>query len=177
MSWFDLAFLMLALVSILVGAWRGFVFELISLLGWVAGFWVALNWGADLGALIPWESIGEEPKRVLGMIAAFILAMFLSSLVASTARKSTKVLGMRSADRVLGAGFGVLRVLIVGVMLAIAVTALQWQYQPWWDESSISEPLEMLRLELARMLPHLSILQPAPVAPITVPLGLDPLRF
>lgn len=177
MSWFDLAFLMLTLFSVIVGAWRGFVFELISLLGWAAGFWVALNWGAELGALIPWQSIGDDPKRVLGMVAAFILAMFVSSLLASSGRKSIKALGMRSADRVLGAGFGVLRVLIVGVMLAIAVSALQWQYEPWWDESSISEPLELLRLELARMLPHLSILQPAPVTPISVPLGLDPLRF
>lgn len=170
MSWFDLAFLLLALASILIGAWRGFVFELISLLGWFAGFWVALNWGSDLGALIPWESIGDDPKRVIGMVVAFVIAMFVSSLLASWTRKSIKVLGMRSADRVLGAAFGVLRVLLVGILLAIAVTAMQWQYQPWWAESNIAQPLELARLELAQMLPHVSILQPSVVAPVSVPI-------
>lgn len=50
LDWFFLAVLGL---SLCLGAWRGLVYELLSLAGWVLAFWAAQWWAADAGALLP----------------------------------------------------------------------------------------------------------------------------
>lgn len=159
MTWLDLSFLLLALFSVIVGAWRGFVFELISVLGWIGGFWCAMHFGPVLGEWLPWESVGEQPRRVIGMVVTFIVAMFASSVLASLGRRFAKALGMRPADRLVGAGFGLVRVLLVGVLAAVGVHAMQWHNEPWWRDSSLAQPLSAARMQLAQWLPEWEILQ------------------
>ncbi|RMX08007.1 CvpA family protein [Corticibacter populi] len=171
LSWFDVFFLMLAALSVAFGAWRGFVFESISVLGWIAGFFAAMQWGPQLGLWLPGEALAEEARRALGMLAVFVLAVFLSSMLASLARASVQALGMRAADRVIGAGFGLLRIVLLGVALTVVLHVLQWQDAPWWRESALAGPLDTARLELARMLPNWKVLQPVP--PVELPPALE----
>ena len=44
----DWTFLAVLLVSMLIGAWRGLVYELLSLAAWVVAFFAA-QWGAAAG--------------------------------------------------------------------------------------------------------------------------------
>lgn len=170
---FDLAFLMLAFLSVAFGAWRGFVFESISVLGWLAGFFAAMALGPSVGSWLPGESLGEEVRRVLGMLAVFVVAIFVSSLLASLGRRSVRALGMGAADRLVGALFGVARILLVGVAVAVIVHALQWQDSPWWASSASGPWLDVARQELAALLPSWKILQP-PAAALVVPAGAMP---
>ena len=43
MGWVDIAMIALLAVSVLVGLWRGFVLEVLSLTGWVVA-WFAAQW-------------------------------------------------------------------------------------------------------------------------------------
>src|SRR5262249_52316134 len=47
LGWVDIALLAILGLSVLVGLWRGFVFEIVSLLGWVIAF-IFANTGAPL---------------------------------------------------------------------------------------------------------------------------------
>ncbi|WP_156454433.1 CvpA family protein [Lampropedia cohaerens] len=171
---FDLAFLMLAFLSVAFGAWRGFVFESINVLGWVVGFFAAMGLGPLVGGWLPGgESLGEGVRRVLGMLAVFVVAIFVSSLLASLGRRSVRALGMGAADRLVGALFGVARILLVGVAVAVIVHALQWQDSPWWASSASGPWLDVARQELAALLPSWKILQP-PSAALVVPAGAMP---
>lgn len=49
-DWFLLAVLG---ASLLLGAWRGLVFELMSMLGWVAAFVLAQWWAPELAPRLP----------------------------------------------------------------------------------------------------------------------------
>ncbi|RMX15194.1 CvpA family protein [Vandammella animalimorsus] len=168
---FDLVFLMLAFVSVAVGIWRGFVFESLAVLGWGLGALAAMRLGPELGQWLPGQSLGAPARRVLGMLALFIAAVFGSSILATMARRSIKALGMRAADRFVGALFGALRIALVGVVLAVAVHALRWQTQPWWSGSAVGPALDAARLELARLLPDWTILQaPEPLELPAVPM-------
>lgn len=169
MNWVDLAFLLLAAFSILMGAWRGLVFELISLLGWFLGFWLAMHFGESVGQLLPLNTLSDVPKYVLGAILVFVLAMFVSSFMASAGRRFTKALGMRAADRLTGAGFGLVRALLLGVVVAVLVNALQLQKEPWWMEARMSGVLDTIRLELVQWLPDWAILQPSAKPLIDLP--------
>lgn len=166
---FDLAFLMLACLSVAVGAWRGFIFESLSVLGWVLGAGAAMALGPMVGGWIPVESLGESVRRVLGMLAVLIIVVFVSSMLASLGRQSAKKLGIRAADRLVGALFGLLRIALVGVVIAVVVHALQWGNEPWWETSVMRPWLDGARLELAGLLPNWKILQDT--EPLHIPLA------
>ncbi|THU04030.1 CvpA family protein [Lampropedia puyangensis] len=166
---FDLAFLMLAFLSVAVGAWRGFIFESISVLGWVLGIAAAMAFGPAVGQWIPMSSLADGVRRVLGMLAVLIVAVFVSSMLASLGRQSAKKLGIRAADRLIGALFGVVRIGLAGVVVAVVVHALQWVAEPWWQGSAVGPVLDRARLELATMLPTWKILQEP--EPISIPLA------
>lgn len=166
---FDLAFLMLAFLSVAIGAWRGFIFESLSVLGWVLGVGAAFALGPTVGGWIPVDSLGDSVRRVLGMLAVLILVVFLSSMLASLGRQSAKKLGLRAADRLVGGLFGLLRIALVGVVIAVAVHALQWRNEVWWDSSVLAPWLDSARLELAAMLPNWKILQET--EPLRIPLA------
>jgi hypothetical protein len=51
MNWLDLALLGLVGLSALIGLWRGFVVEVMSLAVWVAAFWLAFAFGDDAAGL------------------------------------------------------------------------------------------------------------------------------
>ena len=61
MAALDWVFLTVLAASLLIGAWRGLVFELLSLAGWVVAFFAA-QWFADAAVLRIAE--GERPKRL-----------------------------------------------------------------------------------------------------------------
>ena len=97
----------LLLASLLLGAWRGLVFELMSIAGWVIAF-LAARWSATVVG--DWLPMGESPEPLryaAGFVLVFIAVAFLCGMLASLARHAAKALGVRPVDRVFGAVFGV----------------------------------------------------------------------
>ncbi|MGN6282393.1 CvpA family protein, partial [Frateuria sp.] len=50
MNWIDFTILAVLALSVLVGLWRGLVSEVLSLVAWVAAFWVAWTFGPVVAA-------------------------------------------------------------------------------------------------------------------------------
>lgn len=119
-GWVDALMLGLLLLSLLVGLWRGFVFELLSLAGWFVA-WFAAQWGAEAaGARLPFGSAGALLNHAAGFVIVFIVALMVWGLSARLLQMLIKASPLSAADRVLGAGFGLLR----GLLLLLAVTTV-----------------------------------------------------
>ena len=132
----DWLFLAVLLVSLVVGAWRGFVYELISLVSWLAAF-VLAQWFAPAAAQwLPMSGSSETLRYAAGFVLVFIAAIFAGSLVAFLAKKLLAVVGLRPADRVLGAGFGFVRgaVLLLSFTAVMSMTPLRTA--AWWQEAT-----------------------------------------
>ena len=48
MTWFDYVVIAIVVASVLLGAWRGVVGEIIALVAWVLAFFAAKFWGAEV---------------------------------------------------------------------------------------------------------------------------------
>ena len=75
----------LLLASLLLGAWRGLVFELMSIAGWVVAF-LAARWSATVVG--DWLPMGESPEPLryaAGFVLVFIAVAFLCGMLASLA--------------------------------------------------------------------------------------------
>ncbi len=116
----DWTLLAVLAVSMVVGFVRGLVFESLSLAGWVVA-WFAAQWAAPL--LAPSLPIGA-PGTPLNHGAAFALsflgALIVWALLARLVRMLIHATPLSLIDRFLGAGFGILR----GIVILLAVTSV-----------------------------------------------------
>jgi len=131
-------------VSLLVGAWRGVVSEILALGAWVVAFIVARELGKPVAGLLP-VGLGEPLARLsAGYALVFVGVLLLVALARLLVRELMKAVGLGMVDRLLGAVFGVLRGLAI-VVLAVAVggmTALP--REGWWRAAWTAPPLETI---------------------------------
>jgi len=117
-GWVDAALIAVLVISVIVGVIRGFVFELLSLVGWLAA-WFAAQWFApQVAPYIPVGSIGSALNLGAAFAVVFVAALIVWAIAARLIRLVIHATPLSIVDRGLGAGFGLLR----GVVLLLAVT-------------------------------------------------------
>ena len=135
MATLDWVFLAVLLASLALGAWRGLVYEVLSVLGWIAAFVLAQWLAPDAAALLPMGSAGEALRYAAGFVLVFIGAAFAAGWLAWLVKKLVEAVGLRPVDRTLGAAFGLVRgaVLLLAAATVIHMTPLRGGQ--WWTES------------------------------------------
>ena len=124
------------LLSLLVGAWRGLVVEVLSLANWAVAF-VAAQWFAPAFALrLPFDGASELVRYVAAFALVFIGAVFAGSLLIWVVSRLFQAAGLRPADRVLGGVFGVVRGVAVLLAAAVLVAMTPMKSEPWWTGST-----------------------------------------
>ena len=146
MAALDWIFVAVLLASMLIGAWRGLVFEVLSLLGWVVSFFVAQWWADDMAALLPMGESAGSLRYAAGFAVVFVASVFVCGFLTWLAKKLVEAIGLRPADRTLGAVFGVLRGLVLLLAVAVVAGLTPLRDAAWWQESRGAPVLaEMLR--------------------------------
>jgi membrane protein required for colicin V production len=137
MSGVDYVILVLTLVSILIGVWRGFVAEALSLLALLAAIGLAWMFAGSLEPhLGDWTSTGDVRLWTARFII-FVIVLALGGLAQWLARKLIRHTGLSGVDRTLGAIFGFLR---AAVVLGLAVLVLQFtelDQEAWWQDARL----------------------------------------
>ena len=135
MAALDWIFVAVLLASMLIGAWRGLVFEVLSLLGWVVSFFVAQWWADDMAALLPMGESAGSLRYAAGFAVVFVASVFVCGFLTWLAKKLVEAIGLRPADRTLGAVFGVLRGLVLLLAVAVVAGLTPLRDAAWWQES------------------------------------------
>ena len=142
------------LLSLVVGAWRGLVHELMSLAGWVVAFVLAQWLADDVTKWLPvWREAAVQVRYALSFVLVFVASMFAAAVVSWLLGKLVSTVGMRPVDRSLGGIFGLARGLMVLLVLAVLVHLLGMRHEAWWRESHVTPLLELLLEGIKPMLP------------------------
>jgi membrane protein required for colicin V production len=147
---FDYVVLAVLALSALMGVWRGIVGEVLALAAWVVGFLAARQWAAPVGQLFP---VDTGLRFVFGFVAVLVSVLLIFALGRWLLRLLLKAAGLGVLDRVLGAGFGVLRgvlVVLVAVLLAGLTTLPK---AAWWQEAALAPPFETAAIACKPWLP------------------------
>ena len=135
LTWIDWALLAVLAISIVIGLVRGFVFECLSLAGWVVA-WFAAQWSAPWVSLhLPVGAPGSALNLGAAFALAFIAALVLWGLLAKLIRMLIHATPLSIPDRLLGAGFGVLRGGVVLLLVVLAVSFTPLGKSPAWHRS------------------------------------------
>jgi membrane protein required for colicin V production len=135
MSWPDYAILAVILVSVLVGALRGFIKEVFSLLVWAAAFFVAYQYGGDVAGLM--EDAVELPsaRTAMGFTGLFVAVLLVGGLLNYLLGRLVAGTGLSGTDRLLGGLFGAARGLALVVVTLLVAGLTPIPADPWWRDS------------------------------------------
>ena len=163
LGWVDWAFLAVLGLSVLIGLVRGFVFECLSLAGWVAA-WFGAQWAApQLAPSLPVGTPGSALNLAAALTLCFVAVIVVWSLLAKLLRMLIHATPLSIPDRLLGAGFGALRagVLLLAIAAVVALTPAA-QSQAWrgstgarWLESALHAVKPFLPESAWRLVPAL----------------------
>lgn len=146
MSVLDWIFVAGLLASVGLGVWRGFVYEVLSVLNWLLAFVLAQWLGADVGRQLPIDTSSEALVRIAGFVLVFVVSVFMGGLLVWGLPKLIEQAGLRPVDRVLGGVFGLIRGVILLLALTVLVLMTPFKSQAWWREASgVRISMEALR--------------------------------
>jgi len=131
----DWVFVAVLAASFLLGAWRGLVYEVLSVASWVAAFIVAQWLAPDAAAALPVDRAPEAGRYAVGFVVVFIGVVFAGGLLAWLTKKLVDSVGLRPVDRTLGAAFGLIRGGVLLLALAVVINMSPARRADWWTES------------------------------------------
>jgi membrane protein required for colicin V production len=164
----DYLILAVVLISTLIGAYRGFFPEVLSLLGWIAAIWIAWEYGPSLEPRLA----DKIPSPVLALwIARFALfagVLIAAGVVTEVVSLVIEKTHLTGPNRALGLVFGLARGLIAVGVLTIFAQILELPHETWWRESKLIPYGERIASVLEALLPE-SVFEQFPEAPMEQP--------
>ena len=154
MTVFDLVAIVLVMVSVGFGIWRGMVREVLSLLSWILAFWLAKLFAAVVAGWLPAAWNHQGLRIGIGFVAVMLISVLVLSLLSSLIVHLVKAAGLTNSDRMLGAFFGVLRGVLVLVLLVLLGGMTSEPREPYWRNALFSRPLERMALWAKPWLPE-----------------------
>ena len=121
LGWVDIALLAVFCLSVLVGLWRGFVFEIVSLLGWLVAFIIANAAGPLLADYLPMGDAGSSARLWTAYVLVFVVLLLTCTLLARMLRALVAATPLSFVDHLLGGVFGMVRGALVLVVVALLV--------------------------------------------------------
>lgn len=162
LPWIDWTLLAVLAVSVVVGLVRGFVFEVMALMGWIVAWFGSQYLAREVSPHIPIGTPGSAGNMAAAYVLCFVGILLAWTLLARLVRLLVQATPLSVPDRLLGAGFGLLRggVLLLALSTVVALTPAA-QSKPWqrsegarWIDAALAGLKPLLPAEVARYLPN-----------------------
>ncbi len=136
MNSIDYLILAVLLISLLLGFFRGFLGEAISLISWLGGLWLAWHFAyliePHLGGRIAEQPLNTWAARTIMLVAVLVTGWLIGGVVTYFAHQSGISLML---DRLLGMLFGFIRGMVLVAITVMLGRQVQLDDTGWWQDS------------------------------------------
>jgi len=151
LNFIDYIFIAIIGLSMVLSLWRGFVHEVISLLGLVAAFFIASRLSGQSGDFLGQWITNGTVADIAGFAMVFVVVMIVAGLVGALISRLVDVAALTATDRTLGVFFGAARGIGLIALCFLVYTSYTKPDAPWLKESKLSP----YAIELGEMLGEL----------------------
>lgn len=146
--------LIVILLSVLIGIFRGFVKEIIALISWILALWIAINFCEQASEFIPASVETSWIRLSIAFGVLFVLTLIVGGIFNFVVNQLVSKTGLSGTDRILGFIFGAFRgAVIVTVVAMVASSFTDMEEESWW-KTSVSMPyFETMSDQLKTYLP------------------------
>ena len=140
----DILIGLVLVVSILIGAARGFIRELVALIFWLAAIWAAWVFGPLVEPYLGGLLSGPHVRTWVGRLVVLVIVLCIGALVGFLIGLLARGSGLGWLDRFMGVMFGCVRAMVLLGVLAIGGELLHLNQEPWWHRSMLIPYCETL---------------------------------
>jgi membrane protein required for colicin V production len=135
LSYLDWIFLSVLVISVIIGAYRGWLPQALSMLGFLAAFVAVVKLGPTIAQWLPLGGPGESIRDNMGALIALIGTLILGHQAVVLHKKLFTRSGPQPAHRTLGGVLG----MISGIFVLLAASAIinlsEWRDATWWENT------------------------------------------
>jgi membrane protein required for colicin V production len=112
------------IISAGYGVVRGFAREVLSVIGWIAAFFIAKLLATSVAEVM--QGVIEEPttRYLIAWILTFIAVLLVFGLIAAFLSKQMRQPGFNLGNRLLGAFFGLARGILIVALVSVVLRAV-----------------------------------------------------
>ncbi len=177
MALIDIAIAVAIVLSAVVGLFRGFVKEAISIASLLFAIWAAMYFGPAIGTVSDSWLTSRELQIWFGRILVFAVILSVGGLLGWAISKLVRLSVLSGMDRFLGSLFGLGRGVLLTAVFLIGGEFAGFDNDPWWSESVLIPHFEVVADWIRIMAPQgLEMLTPDEAAeslPVSVPEALQ----
>ncbi|HTT64769.1 MAG TPA: CvpA family protein [Bryobacteraceae bacterium] len=123
MNWLDVVLLLVLAGSVVTSFSTGLAREVVGLVSLVAALVLAIWFYGTAGSFLQPYVSSPGVANFCGFLMVFCGVLVLGALVGRVLGRMMKVAGLSFVDRLLGAGFGIVRGLLISIALVLALLA------------------------------------------------------
>ena len=153
MNWTDGVILGILGLSVLIGLWRGLVAELLSLVTWIAAFWVAITFGPVLSTHLEHTISLPLARNGVAYGICFFGVLLIGAVVRFLTRKLIWSSGLTGIDRLFGVMFGFVRGALVVTLVVMLVGLTALTRESWWQQSVLLPQFQLAAAWLGQNVP------------------------
>ena len=147
----DYAIIVIILLSICFGCFRGFIRELLSLIGWFLAFYTANFFTDSLYRYIPF-ALDDTIKYIAGYFIIFLLVLIFASIIIKLINKFIKSVGLSFSNFILGGFFGFTRGVLIIFVMILLLEKTSFSLNPGWAKSTY---IPIIKNSVENTLPYL----------------------
>ena len=149
----DLLILLIMFASIVVGGYRGFVKEAISIATLVLAIWAALHF-APLGGMLVNDWVSSNGVQLwVGRLIVFLVVLLVGGILGWGISKIILSSALSVSDRVFGTVFGFARGVVLVGLLVMTGQYAGFQQDEWWGSSRLIPYGEQVAEQIKEFVP------------------------
>ena len=151
MVFIDFFLTFIILISLFFGFYRGFIRELLALIGLVMAFYYANKYSGLFISYVPFGF--EDPiNKIITYLIIFILVLIFAALIIKLINKFIKAAGLSFINIFMGGFFGFIRGLLISILIIYLVEKSEFSLSESWYTSSV---VLLLKETMEKTLPYL----------------------
>jgi len=134
-NYFDIAIVVIILITALIGFMRGIVWMGVFLATWTLAIFLAIRFKDDIAQALPIKLGSEVAQTGLAALAIFLSVLIAGAIVNFILHKLINAIGLGVFDRILGTGLGIVLGAFAITLLTMLLSLTELPNQELWKSS------------------------------------------